>query len=41
VYYRRAFTVQGVPVIASVTNLTAAFLDDLFADGAEAAPVGV
>lgn len=36
VHYRRTFTVNGVPVIATVTNLTAAFLEQLgdqLADG--------
>jgi hypothetical protein len=32
IHYRRAFVVEGVPVHAAVTNLTAAFLDDLGAD---------
>jgi len=34
IHYRRAFVVEGVPVHAAVTNLTAAFLDDLGADPA-------
>jgi len=32
VHYRRSFTVGGVPVIAAVTNLTAAFLEELWDD---------
>jgi hypothetical protein len=36
VHYRRALVVQGVPVIAAVTNLTAAFLQDLFDDDDDA-----
>lgn len=29
VYYNRSFTVNGVSVVATITNLTAAFLEDL------------
>ncbi len=29
IHYRRSFVVDGVPVYAVVTNLTASFLDDL------------
>jgi hypothetical protein len=32
VHYNRTFTVQGIPVFAAVTNLTAAFLEQLFDD---------
>jgi hypothetical protein len=29
IHYRQSFSVNGTPVFAAVTNLTAAFLDDL------------
>jgi len=35
VHYHRMLTVQGIPVFAAVTNLTAAFLEQLYSDPEE------
>ena len=41
VHYRRSLTVQGIMVIAAVTNLTAAFVEQLLDDDeGDAEPVG-